>query len=67
MTDLEQARLTINEVDQKMAELFCKRMEAVELVARYKSAHQMPIFDAAREEVVVKKNCAYIEQMRYLP
>lgn len=34
MTDLEQARLTINEVDQKMAELFCKRMEAVELVAR---------------------------------
>ena len=67
MTELEQARLTINEVDRRMAELFCQRMQAVESVARYKAAHQLPIFDAAREEALLKKNSSYIQDLRYLP
>ena len=67
MTELEQARLTINEVDKQMAELFCKRMQAAESVAHYKAENHLPIFDAAREEIVVRKNCAYIEDLRYLP
>lgn len=67
MTELEQARQTINEVDKQMAELFCKRMQAAEAVAHYKAEHHLPIFDAAREEVVVRKNCAAIGDLRYLP
>ena len=38
MTDLEKARLTINEIDKAMAELFEKRMEAAKTVAEYKEA-----------------------------
>ena len=33
MTELEQARRTIEEVDAQMAELFCRRMQAAEAVA----------------------------------
>ena len=55
MTEPEQARLTINEVYARMAELFCRRMQAVEAVARYKAEHNLPIFDAAREKAVVQK------------
>ena len=67
MTELEQARLVINEVDKQMAELFCKRMQAVESVAHYKAEQHLPIFDAAREEAVIRKNCAYVQDLRYLP
>ncbi len=67
MTELEQARLTINEVDKRMAELFVQRMQAVEAVAHYKSERHLPIFDAAREEDVIRKNCAYVGDLRYLP
>lgn len=67
MTELEQARKIINEVDQLMAELFCRRMQAAEMVAHYKAENQLPIFDAAREEAVITKNSAYIEDLRYLP
>ena len=67
MTELEQARLVINEVDKQMAELFCKRMQAVESVAHYKAERHLPIFDAAREEAVIRRNCAYVQDLRYLP
>ena len=67
MTELEEARAAINEVDKRMAELFAQRMQAVEKVACYKSAHQLPIFDAAREEAVVHKNEQYITDLKYLP
>ena len=36
---LEEARKTINEVDSKMAELFVKRMRAVEKVYAHKKKH----------------------------
>lgn len=67
MTELEQARLTINDVDQRIAELFVQRMKAVESVAEYKAKNKLPIFDAAREEVLIQKNCSYVQDLRYLP
>ncbi len=67
MNELEQARLVINDVDRQMADLFLKRMQAVESVARYKAARHLPIFDPAREEALIQKNSAYIEDLRYLP
>ena len=67
MDKLEQARITINEIDQEIAKLFEKRMQAVEQVALYKKEHQMEIFDPKREEELLNKNCAYIQNEQYLP
>lgn len=61
MTDLEKARLTINEVDKAMAELFEKRMEAAKTVAEYKQLHGLQVTDLAREQEVIKRNSAYIK------
>lgn len=57
---LEDARKIINEVDAQMAALFEKRMKAVEMVLEYKKEHDLPIFDAKREEAVIEKNSALI-------
>lgn len=55
------ARLEIDTVDREMAALFLRRMHAVEQVASYKHEHGLPIFDASREEAVIAKNTALIE------
>jgi chorismate mutase/prephenate dehydratase len=61
MDKLEQARKLINEADKGIAELFCKRMDAARLVAEYKKERGLPILDEARENAVVEKNSALIE------
>lgn len=58
---LEQAREIINEVDAKMAELFVKRMRAAELVYEHKKEFGLPILDQKREDAVIEKNSARIE------
>lgn len=58
---LEEARKIINEADSKMAELFVKRMQAVERVYEHKKTHGLPIFDEKREAAVIEKNAALIE------
>ena len=58
---LEEARKIINEVDEKMAELFVKRMRAAEMVYEHKKKFGLPILDAAREAVVIEKNAAYVD------
>lgn len=58
---LEEARKIINEVDSQMAELFVKRMRAAEMVFEHKKEFGLPILDQKREDAVVKKNSAMIE------
>ena len=58
---LQQAREVINEVDAQMAELFEKRMAAVQQVLAYKKEHNLPILDAAREQIVIEKGVARIQ------
>ena len=58
---LEQARVIINEVDAKMAELFVQRMRAAELVYEYKKENGLPILDQKREDAVVERNAALVE------
>ena len=58
---LDEARKIINEVDSQMAELFVKRMRAAELVYEYKKEFGLPILDQKREDVVIEKNSAMIE------
>lgn len=58
---LERARKEINEVDEGMRQLFLRRMEAARLVAAYKQDHGMPILDEKREEEVILRNSAQVE------
>ena len=58
---LEQARLTINEVDREMAKLFVRRMEAAAMVAEYKRQTGLPILDENREAEVVRRNSELVE------
>lgn len=73
---LEKARSIINEVDAQMAELFVKRMRAVETVYEYKKEFGLPILDPKREDAVIEKNAAligddvlkgyYIDQLKHM-
>ncbi|MBR2320426.1 MAG: chorismate mutase [Clostridia bacterium] len=58
---LEEARNIINEVDAQMAELFVKRMRAVETVYEHKKECGLPILDQDREEAVIARNAALVE------
>ena len=58
---LNKAREIINRVDSQMAELFAERMRAAEMVFDYKKEFGLPIFDPKREEEVIEKNSALIE------
>jgi len=60
MDKLQQAREIINAVDKEVAALFCKRMEAVRMVAEYKKERGLPIFDSGREDALLKRNAEYI-------
>ena len=57
MEELERIRKEIDEVDREMADLFCRRMRAVERVADYKKERGLPILDEAREDAVLRRNC----------
>lgn len=65
MTDLEKARLLINDADKEMARLFERRMDAVRMVAAYKKEHGVPVDDFAREEEMIKRNTADIASEEY--
>ena len=61
MSELDEARRTIDEVDRQMAALFEERMAAAGRVAAYKEAHGLPVLDAGREAQVVEKNLKKIK------
>ena len=61
MNSLEKARQIINETDNEMARLFCKRMEAAAMIAQYKKEHALPIYDAEREEEIIRQSATRVE------
>ena len=67
MDTLEQARAEIDAVDAQLAALFKRRMAAVLQVAEYKRTHGLPIYDPAREAVVLEKAAARIRQPALRP
>ena len=58
---LETAREIINRVDSQMAELFIERMKAAEMISEHKKEFGLPVYDGKREEAVIAKNSALIE------
>ena len=61
MNKLDDARKKINLIDEEIAKLFEERMNASKAVAEYKLEHGLPIFDGNRENEVIKRNSALIE------
>ena len=58
---VEEARKIINDVDRQMAELFVKRMRAAKMVYDHKKEFGLPILDSKRENEVIEKNSALVE------
>lgn len=63
MASLKDARKKINEIDRQMAELFVKRMDACREVAEYKRENGLEIYDAAREDEVIRKNSEFVDDV----
>ncbi|MCI8422826.1 MAG: bifunctional chorismate mutase/prephenate dehydratase [Lawsonibacter sp.] len=53
--DLEALRGQIDEIDNKLVELFRERMEVCAQVAEYKKAHGLPVLAAGRERALLGK------------
>lgn len=53
--NLEELRREIDSIDQRMVELFKRRMEVVTQVAAYKKERGLPILDASRERALLGK------------
>ena len=60
-TELDKAREEINEIDRAMAQLFERRIKAVDKVYEYKSKYGLPILDAERERAVIENNSQNIQ------
>ena len=62
MNKLEEARIEINEADSMMAKIFEQRFMAVKDVLAYKKEHDLPIFDPVREQEVIARNTALVNE-----
>ncbi len=67
MKEIKETRKKINDIDNKIAELFELRMDQAKEVAEYKKATGMPIEDRLRETEVIENNCNLIKNSEYLP
>ena len=67
MKDLEICRKEINEIDAQLMALFEMRMSIVKDVVLYKQQYHLPIYQAYREEELLKKNLSYIKSSEIKP
>lgn len=56
MTELDQYRQEIDQIDQELTRLVEQRFNVAKKVANYKIAHDIPVLDVSREEIVIKRN-----------
>ena len=56
MSGLDEAREEINRIDEEMARLFEKRMQASRKVAEFKEEHALSVKDEKRENELIKRN-----------
>ena len=59
--DLKELRVQIDEIDRQMVELFDRRMRIAAGVAAYKKENGLPILDEKRENEVIERNSAFVE------
>ena len=65
MTEMDQIRHSIDEIDQEMARLFEQRMDAVQRIAQWKMQSGLPVEDAAREETLFRRNESSLTKENY--
>lgn len=65
MTEMDQIRHSIDEIDQEMARLFEQRMDAVQRIAQWKMQGGLPVEDAAREETLFRRNESSLTKENY--
>ena len=65
MKDLNELRAEIDTIDRELVRLFEVRMEVVLGVAAYKLANGLPILNAGREQQVLDKCCALLQNKAY--
>lgn len=61
MNKLEETRKEISAIDEEMAKLFERRMNACREVAEYKKEHALPVLDAAREAEILAKGAERVQ------
>ena len=64
---LNEARLTIDKIDDEMQRLFLERMHAVKLVAEYKNENNLAIFVPSRENEMKQRLFSNIQDAKLLP
>ena len=67
MNNLNESREKINNIDKEMTKLFCERMNLCKDIAEYKKANSLPILDSSRENEVINKNLALVEDENLKP
>jgi len=60
---VEEFRTRIDIIDESMLNLFLERMQVSKQIAKYKKAHNLPVFDADREKEVIRKNVENIDNL----
>ena len=65
MKTLEESRIEIDEIDNKIIELYEKRMKVVKDVINYKIENNIPILDANRESSMLNKNLKKIKNEEF--
>ena len=65
--ELQEIRDEIRQIDEEMAELFCRRMEAVRKVAAYKNRRGLPVLDREQEARVIDGRSALIKDPELRP
>jgi chorismate mutase/prephenate dehydratase len=63
--DISSMRGEIDSIDEKLVELFEKRMEIVLRVAKYKRDNNMEVADSSRESEVIKKSVKRLQDKRF--
>ena len=64
MKDLNEARLRLNDIDEKMKSLFIERMNIVKDIALYKKENNLPIFDSKREEEMKERLSKDVRELK---
>ena len=65
MEKLVMYRKSLDEIDEKIIELYEKRMNIVKLISRYKEEHNFPTHDQNRENSMLEKNLNKIKNEEY--
>lgn len=65
MTELDDYRNKIDDIDKQLTQLFEERMDIVLKVGAYKKANNLPVFNKEREKKVMEKNVAYLNNKDY--